>query len=67
MNINPNVLYIIIGAMLVTAIPRIIPFVAAKAGATQASATMAFLYSHLHIHGPRDGKSARSNRNLSHS
>ncbi|MBJ8193849.1 AzlD domain-containing protein, partial [Bacillus cereus] len=27
MNINPNVLYIIIGAMIVTAIPRIIPFV----------------------------------------
>ncbi|OAZ41983.1 AzlD domain-containing protein [Paenibacillus polymyxa] len=27
MNINPNVLYIIIGAMIVTAMPRIIPFV----------------------------------------
>ncbi|MGG4220335.1 AzlD domain-containing protein [Paenibacillus jamilae] len=27
MNINPNVLYIIIGSMIVTAIPRIIPFV----------------------------------------
>ncbi|MBE7897110.1 AzlD domain-containing protein [Paenibacillus polymyxa] len=27
MNISPNVLYIIIGGMIVTAIPRIIPFV----------------------------------------
>ncbi|NEU26830.1 AzlD domain-containing protein [Paenibacillus polymyxa] len=27
MNINPNVLYIIVGGMIVTAIPRIIPFI----------------------------------------